>query len=173
MRDAVRGAAEGEPSNEIAGAAVCLRPAGANDCRSLWEWRSEDAARVASFDSRPIPFEDHVRWFERRLPDIAETIFVASAEGRDIGYVRFDVDGDEARVSIALAPEARGRGYGTAAIADAVRAFSARRPSCRVTALIRPDNVRSLAAFRRAGFVPAPSQPAGSPTSVMVWPHGA
>ncbi len=159
--------------------AVTLRPAGADDCWSLWEWRNEEGARQASFDPRPILREEHASWFARRLADLAETIFIASAQGREIGYVRFDVvvDGDEARVSVALAPDARGHGYGPEAISAGVRAFTARRPGCRVTALIREDNHRSEAAFRHAGFVPAQDDAvacvAGARCSLMEWPGDA
>ncbi len=150
---------------------VAIRPAGPADCQWLWQWRNEESVREASFNPTPIAFADHQRWFADRLADPSSALFVVMADGREVGYVRFDLEGEEARVSVALAPEARGHGYGPAALQAALRAFKARRPGCRVVALIRSDNARSEAAFRRAGFVPAGHRVVGGVAAVvMEWP---
>ena len=145
---------------------VTLRPAEARDGSALWKWRNEESVRVASFDPEPIALADHERWFAARLVDPSCAIFVVAVAGRDAGYVRFDGDGDEALVSVALAPEARGRGAGPAAIRAAVRALRVRRPGSRVVALIRAGNPRSEAAFRRAGFVAAGLRAVGGVSAV-------
>lgn len=153
---------------------VTLRRAAAADCRRLWEWRNEASVRAASFHSAPIPLEDHERWFASRLADSATPIFVVVTEdGRETGYVRFDMDGGEVRVSTAIAPEYRRRGYGPAAIQAAVQALGPVDPGSRVVALIRPDNRQSEAVFLRAGFVREGRRAVGGVTAtVMEWRHG-
>jgi spore coat polysaccharide biosynthesis predicted glycosyltransferase SpsG/RimJ/RimL family protein N-acetyltransferase len=147
---------------------VTLRPAGAGDCRALWQWRNEESVRAVSFDPAVIPLEAHERWFAARLEDPRCVMFVVSVQGQDVGYVRFDGDGDEMLVSVALAPGVRGRGVGSAAIRLALRAMRVRHPGSRVVALIRPGNPRSEAAFRRAGFVAAGVRAVGDATAVAM-----
>ena len=151
---------------------VGVRPATPADARRLWEWRNEPGVRSASFSSAPIPFADHERWLAARLTDPRSAIYIALDDGgREIGYVRFDVDDDEARISAAIAPALRGRGLGHAAIREGVRAFTAARPDARIVALILRDNRRSETAFLKAGFVPAGGRDVGAvPAVALRWP---
>lgn len=132
---------------------IGVRPATAEDCDLLWRWVNEPAVRAASFNQHPIPWTDHVRWFNSRLasPDTAIYI-VLDEQGTPIGQVRFEI-GDEgtAQVGVSIAGERRGRGFGAAALQSGIRAF-AMRSSVAVEARIRPDNEASLRAFERAGF---------------------
>jgi UDP-2,4-diacetamido-2,4,6-trideoxy-beta-L-altropyranose hydrolase len=152
-------------------AGVSLRRATAADSRRLWELRNEETVRRVSFGTEPIPFESHERWFGARRAD-GGTIFLVSAPGAaDAGYVRFDTVDGEAQVSVALAPGARGRGLGPAALRAALVAFRAAGRPEPVVALVRTDNARSLHAFRRAGFVPRGERRLGDLTAtVMAWP---
>lgn len=134
--------------------AVTLRRATAEDARRFWAWRNDEATRAASFTSDVIPFEAHVRWFERKLQDPGACLLVAvDAEGRDVGYARLDVTGEAAEISVSLERERRGHGLGAAVIAAAANLAMDHLGVSRVVARVKVDNERSLAAFRRAGFV--------------------
>lgn len=133
---------------------VTLRPALREDCRRLWKWRNEQAAREASFNTGYISFEDHERWFTSRLPRPDTCILIATnAEGHEVGYVRFDIVGDEAKISLSIDRAERGNGYGIAAIKKGSHYLLATRPVQRIVAHIKPTNTRSMVVFERAGFV--------------------
>ena len=151
---------------------VSLRPVTAADARRLWELRNEEAVRQVSFRTEPIPFDEHQRWLAARLADAAAPMFMVDApDAGAVGYVRFDAAGTELHVSVALAPEARGRGLGPAALRAAMRALRARGLRQPVVALVRSDNPRSVGAFLRAGFVPAGERRIGAVTAAAVtWP---
>lgn len=151
---------------------ISLRPATAADSRRLWELRNEETARLVSFDADVIPFDGHDRWLAARLAQATAPIFMVRAPAAEgIGYVRFDAVDGELQVSVALAPAARGRGLGPLALREAVAALRAQGRRERVVALIRADNPRSLAAFRRAGFVVAGERSvAGTMVVTMRWP---
>jgi spore coat polysaccharide biosynthesis predicted glycosyltransferase SpsG/RimJ/RimL family protein N-acetyltransferase len=136
---------------------IALRPATADDARAIWEWRNDAAAREASFSSEPIPWESHEPWFAARLADPATRILIALApDGAAIGFVRFDLDGDTAVISIGLAPASRGHGYGRRVIAAACAEVLAVAAGPRVViAYVKPGNEASLRAFRAAGFAEA------------------
>lgn len=158
-------------SSEV-GVRVTVRRATIADSQRLWEWRNEPSVREASFSTASIPRAEHEPWLAARLADPDSVIYIVlDGGGREIGYVRFDADGAETRISVALAREARGLGLGSAAIREGVRAFRAVRPGGRIVALILPDNRRSEAAFLKAGFVREAAQEVGAVSaSVLAWP---
>lgn len=139
---------------EVESMRVTFRPAVSQDCRRLWELRNEQATRDASFNPEYIPFEEHERWFLRRLPDRQMRIFIAEdSKGHDIGYVRFDIQDGEAEISVSVDENQRGKGYGTAIIkAGSDYLLSAERVE-RIIARIKRVNPASVFAFERAGFV--------------------
>jgi CMP-N-acetylneuraminic acid synthetase/ribosomal protein S18 acetylase RimI-like enzyme len=133
--------------------AVVLRAAAAGDRLALWRWRNDPGTRRASFDSREIPLDEHTRWLAQSLALRERRLWIVVGEGgADAGVVRLDVEGRSATVSIALAPEARGRGLGTAALrALAAEAFGSLGLAT-LRARVKRDNRASLAVFRRAGY---------------------
>ena len=150
-------------------AVVTLRPATADDCRRVWDWRNDAETRRASFDSSPIPFEAHERWFLDSLRSRTRKIYIVVAGERPSGVARLDVTGGQAAVIIHLAPESRGRGVGRRALAALEGVAFGTLGVTRLVAQVKADNAASLAAFGRAGFTPedaGPGAPSGAVTLV-------
>lgn len=129
-----------------------LRPAQAADAELLWAWANDPDTRASSFDPAPIPWSDHVRWLAGRLGHPTSPLFVAEGSGgAAVGLVRFDACEDGPEIGVTVAPEARGGGVAAPLVlAGCLRV--ATQGAVTVHAHIRPDNERSLAAFRAAGF---------------------
>jgi UDP-2,4-diacetamido-2,4,6-trideoxy-beta-L-altropyranose hydrolase len=127
---------------------VLVRPAEPADARDLWLWRNDPVARAASRNSDPVAFGDHKGWFARALADPARLILIGEVGGEPVGMVRFDVSGESAEVSIALAPERRGRNLGGKLLSIGLARMQART----VTATVRADNHASQRLFAGAGF---------------------
>ncbi len=141
---------------------VTLRPARREDCESIYRWNFAPEVRAQSRRAEAVVFLEHARWFARRLADVGSPswapIWVIEEYCHGVGVVRIDppdrgppdrgppVHG-RARISIALAGFARGRGVGRVAIAAACRAW--RRP---IVAEIFADNAASQACFEACGF---------------------
>ena len=89
---------------------IVLRPATIADEAPLLAISNDPQVRAASFDSEPIPADDHHAWFERRLTDSDSLLFVVEDMSEVMGLVRFAVEGRSATVGIALAPRVRGKG---------------------------------------------------------------
>lgn len=133
---------------------ITLRPAQAEDARRVWDWANDSATRAASFNSEPIPWPDHEKWFNARLTDPATKLWLASTENVDrAGCVRFAEEADTATISVSVAPECRGAGLGAAMILRGSHALFRESSVQRIDAFIRPENGASLAAFARAGYV--------------------
>ena len=134
---------------------ITLRPAAQDDCRRLWGWRNEPATREASFDTEPISYEDHESWFSRKLDAPEMRIFIIiDANGHEVGYVRFNIEADEAEISVSVDGAERGKGYGAAAIRQGSEQVLALGQVNRIVAHIKHDNPGSVAAFQRARYDP-------------------
>lgn len=127
-----------------------IREATQDDREVIWEWANDPETRAQSFDRSAIPWRDHVAWFEGVLAD-EYRILVVGCDPEPVGMVRFDIDGDDATISVNLAPTSRGRGLGVRLITEATAWFHERHPMA-VTAWIRPTNLSSVRAFDRAGY---------------------
>lgn len=134
---------------------IALRLATQDDCRRLWEWRNERETREASSNTQLIPFEDHLRWFSRKIQaEDTRMLIIVDPDGRDVGYVRFDTYGNEAEISVSVDQSQRGKGYGVAAIRLASDRLLSEGRAGRIVARVKTDNPASIAAFGRAGYRP-------------------
>ncbi len=131
--------------------APTLRRARRSDCENIWRWNFSPEARRFSTRAHVVTFEEHARWYERRLANRAAPIWIIVDEhGRGAGVVRLDsIPGRAARISIALAAHSRGCGLGRGAIQIACATWQGP-----IEAEIRSDNVASLACFEACGFEP-------------------
>ena len=132
------------------GPAVRLRRATAADADLLLGWANDPATRAASFHPDPIDAAGHESWLAARLASPTTTFWIGEdGGGRPVGQVR--VEGEE--ISISVAPDLRGRGFGRALLAAAVEEAGRTLPIERLLARVRVDNPASLSLFAGAGFV--------------------
>ncbi|MCR9160625.1 MAG: GNAT family N-acetyltransferase [Nannocystaceae bacterium] len=147
---------------------VALRDATWAEARQVWSWNNAPDVRRASLDSEPIALEDHERWYRAKLGDAAYHIWIARADGDDVGVVRVEENRQGVGVvSIALDASARGRGLGRRALAGACRAYFQRRPGGALEAWIHDANEASLRCFERCGFARARTDLRGGRIFVM------
>ena len=144
----------------------CLRWARWDDAGHLLDWANDPAARQASFRSDPIPRDGHLAWFARTLGDPHSRIWIGEVEGQAVGTVRLTREGTAATVSIAVAPEARGRGAGRRLLADLAGWVAATGFARTLIAWVKDGNPASLRLFSGCGWPVAGQAPvAGSPAT--------
>jgi RimJ/RimL family protein N-acetyltransferase len=132
-----------------------LRAATLEDAAVLLAWTNDPAARAASVQTAPVPWETHCAWLRARLNTHAHAIFILEGGGRPLGTVRFTAEPGRWRLSYSLDPAARGQGLGRALVQRGLRALTGRGPDL-VLAEVKPDNLASLHTFRRLGWSEAP-----------------
>jgi len=140
----------------LQGRELALRPVRVEDCRLIWEWANDPVARALSFSTEKIPWEKHVAWFESKRTDPSIHFFIA-VDKNDVpaGQIRFQINGQAAVVSVSLAPEQRGRGYGAKIIQMGTRELWVTTKTNIIHAYIKQDNIASIRAFVKAGFISA------------------
>lgn len=136
----------------MTGLAIRLRRATAADTDRLWRWRNDPDTRRASFSDAEVPRADHERWLADTLGRPDRRLYVAVADGADVGTARLDVEGGDAVVNVTVAPEWRGRGVATALLRALVDEAFADPALARLVARVKASNPASRTAFERAGF---------------------
>jgi UDP-2,4-diacetamido-2,4,6-trideoxy-beta-L-altropyranose hydrolase len=135
-----------------------LRPVRAEDCRQIWEWANDPDARAVSIEQQEIPWADHMKWFSSRVNSPSCFFYIAAnSNEKPIGQIRFDVVGSEAVLSVSLAKESRGRGYGAPLIVGGAQRCFADSHVTLIRAFVKPTNESSLRAFEKSDFVPTES----------------
>ena len=136
---------------------IRIRLADEDDCRDIYDWRTDPVTMKMCFSTGKISYESHVRWFNQSLKNPARKIFIALDEdGNKIGQVRFDdIDGgpdDSAEVGIVVSPSFRGKGIGTSLLVEGCRHYLNNYEKDTIIAKIRDENIASTKIFTRAGF---------------------
>lgn len=127
---------------------ITLRAAEPRDCEAVWRWNFAPDVRARSQHDQAVALVEHTRWYQRRIASWREPIWVIEESFVPVGVARLDAAASGlARISIALAGAARGRGIGKAAISAACRAWG--QP---IFAEIFANNLPSRACFEACGF---------------------
>ena len=137
----------------LVGRELRLRPLRENDCQLLFEWANDLAARAASFHPAPISWEEHTVWFAERVRDPQSVVYIGENEtGTAVGQVRFQLRGESALLSVSVAPQFRGGGWGRELVTFATRSLAREHPVSSIDALVKPDNEASIRLFEKSGF---------------------
>jgi UDP-2,4-diacetamido-2,4,6-trideoxy-beta-L-altropyranose hydrolase len=132
---------------------LSLRKAMEEDGLLLWKWANEPTVRAVSFSSQTISWSQHLEWFNRKLQDLNCYFFIAIDRDKiPIGQIRLDQEEDRAIISITIAPEKRGLGYGSLAINLAVNEMFHQTSIHQIVALIKSKNLSSIRTFEKIGF---------------------
>jgi UDP-2,4-diacetamido-2,4,6-trideoxy-beta-L-altropyranose hydrolase len=119
----------------------------------LMALRNDPDAVAFSVSGRVVTLEEHEQWLRRVLADPDGCrLWIAESDGAPAGQVRVDIAGELGTVSIAVRPEQRGRGVGTAMLHALLAKVALEGTPARLRAVVRYDNAPSLHAFATAGF---------------------
>jgi spore coat polysaccharide biosynthesis protein SpsF len=144
------------------GAELWLRPAIDTDCDFVLDLRNDDVAVRFSVTGTTVDRAGHREWFTRRLTDPATRIWIAVVDDQRVGQARVDVVAGVGTVSIAVAPDHRGKGHATAMLLALQAALRADLQVKVLRAEIHRENESSVRAFAKAGFIDsAASRPDG------------
>jgi len=137
---------------------ITIRPATGDDSEALFTWRNHPAVRAVSRSGDPISLSTHQHWLSSVLADPNRHLLLGIRWNQPIGAVRFDVAGEEAEVSIYLAPDIGEPGVGTELLGCAEQWLRTSRPEVRsIRAEVLGDNLRSHRLFQTSGYTIASS----------------
>ena len=130
---------------------MLLRPATMEDADLLFLWRNDPETRKNSHTTEEVPYDNHVAWLRSSLTNSRRRLLIAIADV-PIGTVRYDWQDQQnqaVELSWTIAPEHRGKGFGTIMVAEAVKDYHGN-----IMAEIKSSNAPSIAIARKNGFIP-------------------
>lgn len=137
---------------------VCLRFARSSDAADLLTWRNQPGVRLASRSQDVIDPEEHLRWLDEVIAAPHRHLMIGYRDGRAVGVVRLDENGDVGEVSIYLTPGAHGYDNGTALLrAQEEWVRRVRAPVGRLIAVVLGDNDASHRLFAKNGYTRLPT----------------
>lgn len=120
------------------------------DIKRIWEIRNHEVVRKNSHNQDRIDFATHQSWFCQKYFSPADNqCFVLAVDKKVIGYCRFDTEGKEYIISIAIDPVHHGQGWGKILLSLSLEQFRADKP---IVATIARDNEASLKLFQKYNF---------------------
>ena len=71
---------------------IKLVPVKEEHCDLLFSWVNDEMVRKNSFNTEPITYQEHTRWFKNKLNSDRSFIFICYVGERPVGQIRVDVD---------------------------------------------------------------------------------
>ncbi len=132
---------------------IILREACIEDCRDLFKWRNHPIIRKNSFNTNPMSWNEHERWFKTKSKDPRTKIYIACCGKDKVGTVRFDDLDRMIKVNIMLNPDFLSKGLGSKVIRLGIeKLISEIKLDKPIIAEIKKENIASIKAFQKVGF---------------------
>ena len=134
---------------------IVVKPACEDDRDVIFTWLDDKLTREMSFTADLVEWDVHKKWFENTLKRDTRLLLMCVDTGinEKICVVRFDLDMNQALVSINLAPSMRGKGLAKKCLNEAIIFLKAHTPKIdTLNAEIKSTNRASIAAFQGVGF---------------------
>ncbi|OLS21886.1 MAG: hypothetical protein HeimC3_33390 [Candidatus Heimdallarchaeota archaeon LC_3] len=135
---------------------IYYRSATEEDAKIIFSFINHESIRSNSYSSEKINWEEHQNWFNKTLASPNAVIIICLNENNEfLGQVRFNTSNidNTITVSIFVNQNFHSKGLGTKLLKDlsqiALKAFKAEK----IIAHIKSDNIGSIKAFKKAGYV--------------------
>ena len=129
-----------------------LRDIAPDDINEMFEWRNNPDARKIFFNPAPVSWDEHKKWFDKKINDQDASMYTAFLKGEKIGSIRFEARENDIKTSVVLKPEFFSKGFGTKIIRMGAERFVNNKGLGKpVVAEIKKTNIASLKAFTKAG----------------------
>lgn len=130
-----------------------MRMARPEDSEQLFQWRNHPSIREVSRNAGVIEWQDHQKWLAEVLADPGRILLIGQSAGEPVGVVRFDLQNDEAEISIYLVPGRISSGMGRNLMHRAEQWLVSRHPEMsKIRAHVLGINERSQRLFSGAGY---------------------
>lgn len=132
---------------------IAVRMATPADCDAIYNWRNAEETRQYFLNSEPVSIETHRVWFQNSLNNPDRVLLIGEVNAQPVGVLRYDIEGNEALISVYLDPDVTGHGLGSQLIRRGSEWIKSNFKQIHViNAEILRQNIASLRAFESAGY---------------------
>ncbi len=128
-----------------------IRRATKNDLKFVFDLSNENSVRESSFNSKPIQFENHTKWFFDQLQNENIYFFIVELKKVSIGQIRFNLNEKNAIIGISISEKFRGQGLALRGLEIAIKEYF-KSNEFPIYAFIKKTNKGSIQLFKKAGF---------------------
>jgi len=123
-------------------------------CKLYHTWTNDPEVRKNSFNTTNIPYENHLKWFAKKIASESCIMYIVSHEGRYIGQARIEIEGEEGEISYSVAKESRHNGYGTKIISmlPSILLLSKEDRIKRLVGKVKYENFASRRCFEHCSY---------------------
>lgn len=132
-----------------------MRIAAEEDIDITYEWANHEATRKYAFNKDFIQFEHHKNWFLSKLTSPQCMYFILTEGEKQIGSIRFDLNGQIATISYLLDPLTHGKSLGTILLKKGLEMVEKLLVSTEIEIVqgyVLMENIASVKLFERFGF---------------------
>lgn len=126
---------------------VELRDVTEADAELLFHWANETEVRQNALNQDEIAWEDHIKWFNRKIKSDQSKIFILEKDKQPVGQIRYDKNGNFWEISFSIGKKFRGSGFGKMIIE-----LSRNRVPGPVRAVVKNGNLASQKVFESLEF---------------------
>ncbi len=130
---------------------ITCRKATQADAKLIFDWSNDPLVRAQSFNSAEIVWENHVKWFEKKLQSTTDLLLIALVNNEPAGLVRFENINQKTTIGVLLDDAFRGKGLSSKIILGATDYYFSEH-SGPISAFIKAENLASVKAFQKSGF---------------------
>jgi RimJ/RimL family protein N-acetyltransferase len=121
------------------------------DMELYWIWANDKQVRNNALNKEQIPWENHVKWFQSKLSDKNCSLYLIFIDKKPIGQVRFEKEGDYARIDYSIASQFRGKKLGKKILRLAIHEYQ-KNNTIKILGEVLPNNIASEKTFESLGF---------------------
>lgn len=130
-----------------------FRFADKGDMDLYFRWANDPLVRLNSYDPVPIPYENHINWFNKKVVSGSCFFYLFfNEENEPVGQVRIDKSQVEIVIGISIDEAFRGKSLGAEMLEKSSNHYLQQYPSATVVAYIKVENTPSCNIFKKAGF---------------------
>jgi len=130
---------------------LSLRKMSPEDKYIIFEWANDEQVRANSFNSSSISFEEHSRWFEKKILDKSAWYYICELNGEPVGLIRFDIRDNKLITGITIDKKYRGKKLSSKFLRKACEIVK-KQTDLPIVAYIKKVNIPSIKSFEKAGF---------------------
>ena len=121
------------------------------DMELYWIWANDKQVLNNALNKEHIPWANHVKWFGSKLANKNCSLYLIRADKKPVGQVRFDNEGDYARIDYSIARQFRGRKLGKKILRLAIHEYQ-KNNTIKILGEVLPNNIASAKTFESLGF---------------------